>query len=155
MPKTAPTSRQQPARPRAARTDVISVRLDPQLRYAAELAAAHTGTSLSKLIELAVTRLVQLTTVVPGKSPLRDKSAFSVAVEVWEPHAADRLARLASRFPDLMTLAERRIWREIRETDSLWRTKGERSDINDLDKEAVRRLWNEICSRAGLSATGN
>jgi len=154
MAKTTPPRRRQPPRPRVARTDNLSVRLDPQLRYAAELAAAHSGTTLSKFIELAVTRLTQSTTVVPGASPLRDRSAFSIAVEVWEPHPADRLARLAARHPELMTLMELRIWREIKETDSLWRKGADRSDIENLDREALRSMWDDVCVHAGASASG-
>lgn len=108
-----------------ARSITVGVRLDPKLRYLTELAARKQRRSLSSFIEWVVQESL-------GRILLREGSGYnndygtSVADEaacLWDIDEADRFARLALRYPDLLTHEEQAIWKLIRENGYVWRGK--------------------------------
>lgn len=48
-------------------------------------------------------------------------SLAKVGEELWDPDEADRLVKLAFRYPELLTHEEQVLWKLIRENGSLWR----------------------------------
>jgi hypothetical protein len=102
------------------RTEIIQVRLDPKLRFAAELAAAKHRRALSSFAEWAIEQAVKQVTITQahGATPM---TAHDVTVEVWDVEEADRFAKLAFRFPELLTHDEEYLWKLISENGYLWR----------------------------------
>lgn len=131
-----------------ARSEVVQVRLDPKLRFTAELAAAKERRTLSSFIEWAVERAVnevQLWTESDGSIP-----AAVVADRVWDVDEADRFANTARYYPELLTHEEMRKWKFIREVREFWLENkrppgwGQARDPVELNLPAVRAAWGLI-----------
>src|SRR5919108_23207 len=104
-----------------SRTEIIQVRLDPKLRFAAELAAMKQRRTLSSFAEWAIEKAVRDVSVVDR--PFADISitAHDVTVEVWSVDEADRFAKLAFEFPELLDHDQECLWKLISENGYLWR----------------------------------
>jgi hypothetical protein len=105
------------------RSEVVTVRLDPRLKYLAEIAARKQRRTLSGYIEWAVEK--SLAQVV-----LKENDGFGHTISVsdaqninnlWDVDESERLIRLAFNFPELLTYEEQLIWRLIRDCGYLWR----------------------------------
>lgn len=102
------------------RTVTVSVRLDPKLKYLADLAAREQRRALSSYIEWAVDQSLEKCEL--GYFP--DGSQKTLADEadyLWDIDEADRLVKLALRYPHLLTHEEQILWKLIRENGRLWR----------------------------------
>lgn len=106
---------------RKRRSEVVTVRLDPRLKYLAELAARRQRRPLSSYVEWAIES--SLSSVMPAYDPTRDgpESLADVASDLWDVDEPDRFAKLALRYPDLLDHEEQRLWKLIRENGYLWR----------------------------------
>ncbi len=141
-PKTRPVG----GKRKTPRSEIISVRLEPQLRFAAELAAAKTRNTLSTFIELAVDKAVRELVLIEAVNGGKPSTAADVSVSAWEPHPADRLVRMHFKFPELLTLSERRLWRVITEQADLWEETNDHSLI--LNRTRLKSRWDHVCAIA-------
>ncbi len=103
------------------RTKTVGVRLDPKLKYVAELAARTQRRSLSSFIEWAVQEAVDRVPVVGGG--LAPRTAKEVMPLVWDISPSTRLVKLAIYFSGLLTYDEQVMWHLIREHPAMWRGK--------------------------------
>ena len=110
-----------PSGNKLARSEITTIRLDPKLRYLAELAARKQRRSLSSFIEWAVEDTLARVPVREGPDWMT--SVMAEAEHLWDVDAADRFAKLALRFPELMTHEEQILWKLVRENGYLWRGK--------------------------------
>ncbi len=131
------------------RTEVVQVRLDPKLRFAAELAAAKERRTLSSFIEWAVQQAVNYLEVTRQQE--QPFTAQAVANIVWDVDEADRFVNLAVCALELLTHDERRKWKFITETRPFW---VERTAPNQEggfflqlvpNKPVIRAGWDLIC----------
>jgi hypothetical protein len=102
-----------------SRSETVTVRLDPKLRYLAELAARLHRRTLSSYIEWSIKGALDsevLRRTEDGEDTLGDQ-----AENLWDVDDADRFAKLALRYPDLLTHEEQVRWKLIRENGLLWR----------------------------------
>lgn len=90
------------------KTEIISVRIDPQLRFAAEIAAGRERRPLSSLIEWMLERAMREFEISRNESP--SVTAWEVAEQCWHVNPVWRLYKLSSAFPELMTFDERNQW---------------------------------------------
>ena len=130
------------------------MRLDPKLKYLAELAARRQRRPLSSYIEWAIER--SLSGVEPSSeySGYGQPTSFAdVASELWDVDGPDRFAKLALKYPDLLDHDEQRIWKLIRECGYLWKGRHEGSNQewkwsvheDTLVWERLRRDWTTLC----------
>jgi predicted transcriptional regulator len=102
-----------------SRSETVTVRLDPKLRYLAELAARKQRRTLSSFIEWALEDTLDRVVVVEnGKIT---KSIAEEAAELWDIDDSDRFIRLALMHNDLLTHDEQVLWKLIRENGFLWK----------------------------------
>lgn len=100
-----------------SRSETVTVRLDPKLRYLAELAARRQRRTLSSYIEWAIEdSLKHFSLDLNGNTTLADEAGV-----LWDVDEADRFARLALHHPDLLTHEEQVLWKLVRENGWLWR----------------------------------
>ena len=102
-----------------SRSEVITVRFDPKLRFAAELAARKQRRTLSSFVEWAVGQALEQV-VVFGK----EEAAFTAeeALElIWDVLEPDRTVKLAAGFPQLLTFDEEQLWKIICEHKHFWK----------------------------------
>src|SRR3984893_10930000 len=95
-----------------ARSETVTVRLDPKLRYLAELAARKQRRTLSSFIEWAIEESLKSIHLSEDEY---STSAASVAAELWDVDEPDRFAKLALRYPDMLTHDEQILWKLVRE----------------------------------------
>ncbi|PZP92646.1 MAG: hypothetical protein DI587_31305 [Variovorax paradoxus] len=101
------------------KTEITTVRLDPKLRYLAELAARKQRRTLSSFIEWSVEdalRQFALRHTVEGE-PI---TLLDEAWRLWDVDAPDRFVKLAIADPDLLTHDEQVLWKLVKECGYLW-----------------------------------
>ena len=101
-----------------SRSETVTVRLDPKLRYLAELAARIHRRTLSSYIEWSIESSLgnNLLTGDHNGPSIKDESEH-----LWDVDDADRFAKLALRYPHLLTHEEQVRWKLIRENGALWK----------------------------------
>ncbi|QCB45435.1 hypothetical protein [Hydrogenophaga sp. PAMC20947] len=140
-----------------ARSETVTVRLDPKLRYLAELAALKQRRTVSSFIEWAIEdslARVQLQDGGYGNDP--GTSVADVASKLWDVDDADRFAKLALNYPDLLTHEEQKRWKLIRENGLLWRGNYARNGGSwtwnvaeeGLRFDLLREHWDVFCAVA-------
>lgn len=125
------------------RSETVTVRLDPRLRYLAELAARKQRRTLSSYIEWSIEESLQHVALAN-----EGDSLAVLARDLWDVDEADRFAKLAFRFPDLLTHEEQVLWKLICEYGALWHYHSPHDDeyvwaINEdnLIVERLRENW--------------
>jgi hypothetical protein len=129
-----------------ARSETVTVRLDPKLRYLAELAARKQRRTLSSFIEWVIEETLKRVHFDEGEF---SASVASAAAELWDVDEPDRFVKLALRYPDMLTHEEQVLWKLVRENGALWRGHFEketgdwvwRIDQHDFVIERFREHW--------------
>ena len=139
-----------------SRSETVTVRLDPKLRYLAELAGLKHRRTLSSFIEWAIEDTL-------GRIKLREGSGFGndegstiadEAEHLWDVDESDRFAKLALRYPELLTHEEQKRWKLIRENGFLWRGNNRNPTKkwtwviveSSLNYERLREHWPIFCA---------
>jgi hypothetical protein len=99
---------------------VVTVRLDPKLKYLAELAARRLRRTLSSYIEWAIEDSLSRVEMQVN-SPEFQTTLADQAQALWDVDEPDRFAKLALKYPDLLDHEEQRIWKLVRENGQMWK----------------------------------
>ncbi|WP_454903344.1 hypothetical protein [Variovorax gossypii] len=121
---------------RLTRSETVTVRLDPQLRYLAELAARKQRRSLSSYIEWAVEISLKDVRLHEGTGYNGDESitVAEEAAKLWDVDESERFIKLAISYPALLTQEEQERWKLL--NDSLLLAPARRRDMSG------NVLWN-------------
>lgn len=95
------------------RSETVTVRLDPKIRYLAGLAARKQRRTLSSYIEWALEDSLARVELYHG-SGYNDETSTTIADEaahLWDVDEAERFVRLAIRYPELLTHEEQEWWK--------------------------------------------
>jgi predicted transcriptional regulator len=149
-----------------ARSEVVTVRLDPRLRYGVELAARKHRRTASSFIEWAIEHALEMVVIREAEDQYQGSvTAQDVLAQVWDVDEPDRFAKLAIRFPELLSHEEQVLWKLIRECGALWRghwkQQGDReyftweSSENYLDFEQLREHWDRFIQIANGDLSPN
>ena len=100
-----------------SRSMTVTVRLDPKLRFAAELAARKQRRTVSSLIEWAIEDSLSRYSLYDGGSYSGENeiSTLDVANDIWDVDEADRLIKIALATPELLTYEEQILWKLVQE----------------------------------------
>ncbi|SHI12953.1 hypothetical protein [Desulfofustis glycolicus] len=138
------------------RSQVVTVRLDPKLRYLAELAALKQRRTLSSYIEWAVQESLKNVYLAEGSGYNNDHgcTVHDEGDRLWDVDEPDRFAMLALRYPELLTHDEQIRWKLIRENGYLWKGryvagkwKWQVSE-DSLIYKRLREYWDKFCAVA-------
>ena len=137
-----------------ARSETVTVRLDPKLRYLAELAALRHRRTLSSFFEWAIEDSLNRVKLREGSGYNNDMgSTVSDDAEfLWDVDESDRFAKLALRYPELLTHDEQKRWKLIRENGYLWRGRSgpERWEWTVKEQSLIlprlRESWDQFCA---------
>ena len=135
-----------------ARSETVTIRLDPKMRYLAELASRVHRRTLSSYIELAIEASLAKVHLSPTGS---GTTLNDVADALWDIDEPDRFVNLAASYPNLFTHEEQRLWKLIRADGSLWHgslieQNGEEvwnwnpTRIGNLNRDSLRNKWDEL-----------
>ncbi len=92
-----------------SRSEIVQVRLDPKLRYAAELAAQKHRRTLSSFIEWCVQEGIEK--VVIGLS--QNETVNHVVAKTWDQREPMRFLFKALHYPHLLSFEEEKLWHTI------------------------------------------
>ena len=125
------------------RSETVTIRLDPKLRYLTELAARKHRRTVSSFIEWAIERALDDIVLRQGT----EETTLGREAEVlWDTDEADRLAKLGQKYPELLTHYEQVLWKLIRENPLFWDVRG--ADPDDrfwhLNFESLRDCWDAL-----------
>jgi hypothetical protein len=124
-----------------SRSEVVTVRLDPKLRFAAELAARKQRRTLSSFVEWAIEEAINRVGVTSNEN------MNHVMAKVWDVEEADRFVKLALNFPELLTYDEERLWKIILEYSAFWYKdlEGDRVLIEEsVNYDVIRLNWETL-----------
>lgn len=135
-----------------SRSEVVTVRLDPQMRYLADLAGRIHRRTLSSYIEWAVKNALDRESIRPVWLKGLEVSDHTIGAEteyLWDVDNADRFAKLALRYPYLLTHDEQILWKLIRENGLLWKGRHDKGtgkwtwavEDDSLIYERLREYW--------------
>ena len=135
----------------ARRSEIVTIRLDPKLRYLAELAARRQRRTLSSFIEWGVSNSLSAVAIDETGKTVADRGDF-----LWDVDEADRFVRLALNYESLLTHDEQVLWKAIKETKSLWIGEGDGEPVyreSSLNRRELRTHWDkfkEVAKRGGV-----
>ncbi len=142
-----------------SRSVTVTVRLDPKLRYLAELAARKQRRTLSSYIEWAIEDSLKAPLQEPAPGMVRPLSLVEEAHFLWDVDEAERFAKLATRYPNLLTHEEQVLWKLVFGSLELWRS-GDGMPLPpepgaELDFSALRRNWTLLVSAAAAGKSAD
>ena len=123
------------------RTQTVTLRLDPRLRYLTELAARTQRRTTSGFIEWAIEQSLDQVVVRSGDDC--NTTLAGEAFELWDVDEADRFIKLATRYPYLLSHEEQIAWKLVDETDEFWAKDSIRTYEN-IHIQVVRDDWELI-----------
>ena len=97
------------------RSETISVRLDPKLRYLAKVAAQKQRRPISSFVEWAVEKSLAFVEIGPDGKTIADHANF-----LWDVDEPDRLTKLAFNFEELLNHEEQLVWKLIKDNRFFW-----------------------------------
>ena len=141
------------------RTETVTVRLDPKLRYLTELAARKHSRTVSSYIEWRIKSSLDQEDVRPVDTPAHVAAPETIGSEgeyLWDVDEADRFAKLALRYPHLLTHEEQVRWKLIRENGYVWKGSyaGPRKEWTwvpseqSINFQRLREFWPAFCAAA-------
>src|SRR2546429_5741595 len=109
------------------RSETVTIRLDPKLRYLTELAARKQRRTVSSFIEWAIEsaldRIILRESYDNYHGGTVEETLGDQSETLWDIDDADRLAKLGLHYPELLTHDEQILWKLIRECGWLWKGK--------------------------------
>lgn len=130
------------------RTEVFAMRFDPKLKYLAEIAARKQRRSMANFVEWAIEEALKSVYLVERSDYNNQGETVTDATsKLWALDESDRLIKLATSFPELLTYDEQTVWRVICE-HSTYNADTKRlswfKEKDDVDVNLVRDCWPEI-----------
>ena len=132
---------------RLSRSETVTVRLDPKLRYLAELAARKHRRTLSSFIEWAIEGSLRSVHLTDSASDHVRLPIAEEARELWDVDESDRFAKLAIRYPEMLTHDEQVLWKLIKNNGYVWRR--QRTGTWNIEESAfiferLRESWSNF-----------
>jgi hypothetical protein len=124
------------------RSETVTVRLDPKLRYLADLAGRKQRRTLSSFIEWAIEEALKTVTIAENYDDRGNSYTTSIgaaASELWDVDAPERFVKLAFRYPELLNHEEQLLWKLIKQHGIFW--KGRRDDGGDWLFKTDNESW--------------
>lgn len=130
-----------------SRSQTVTVRLDPKLRYLAELAARKQRRTLSSFIEWAIDNSLTSVLLVDHQGSDKERPLKELGENLWDVDEAYRLVQLALTCPELLDFDEQHQWKVISETP-LFRRKDGKIEKQVIKPNRIKKHWDHIKKRA-------
>lgn len=118
--------------------EVITVRLSPKLKYALELLSRKQHRTQSAVVTWAIQEMINTDYGLLKVTTRGTKFSVDNMLEVlWDVHPADRLVKLATHWPELMTYEQEKLIKVFKEGGQ-WPKKG------DSATEAMQKMYPDM-----------
>lgn len=128
---------------KTSRSETVTVRLDPQVRYLAELAARSQRRTLSSFTEWAVEEGLKNTVVFPNRE-VGNKTVSDLRGQLWDPIESERFLKLATTLPSFLTHNEQLLWKLICDLPTQEENpdgEGYENGHSKAELELIRKHW--------------
>ena len=129
------------------RTEVFALRLDPKLKYLAEIAARKQRRSLANFVEWAIEEALKGVPLaaldINGIRP----TVANLATRLWALDEPERLRNLATHYPELLSYDEQLVWQVICEYamySSVTKRTIRFANEEFFNAKLIRACWPEI-----------
>ena len=129
------------------RSEVFALRLDPKLKYLAEIAARKQRRSLANFVEWAIEEALKVVPLAEADINGNRPTVANMATQLWALDEPERLRNLATHYPELLSYDEQLVWRVLNEHSTRHPGKEEISRFMGetfFDARLVRACWPEI-----------
>ena len=127
------------------RTEVFAMRLDPKLKYLAEIAARKQRRSLANFVEWTIEQALNRVPLVESGFNGEGPTVAEASAQLWALDESDRLIKLATHYPDLLSYEEQLIWRVICDYSAYNKDQKRWSNFKKANGFIfVRECWTEI-----------
>jgi hypothetical protein len=147
------------------RTEVVTIRLTPRMRYLLELVAREQRRTVSSVMECAFEQassdwtvkvfFTDQTYALQQNLPLRDAEIL-----LWDVDEVERFVKLALHCPHLLNYDEEMLWKCIENCDEIWRVDrvarlpfNIAETMNALDFPALRARWATLLKQVAEQTT--
>jgi hypothetical protein len=123
------------------------MRLDPQLKYLAELAARRQRRSLANFFEWAIEDTLRRVALRDASDSGQELSAANAGPMLWDQREPDRVLKLARECPDLLNYEEQRYLSVVNDFELRGKSGKLESVFKSderVDLDLVRGCWEEI-----------
>jgi len=127
-----------------SRSEVVTVRFDPRLRFGLELAARKQRRTVSSFIEWAVDKALSEITVEDKMDNRGPYNIHELLGLTWHVHPADRLVKLGEMFPELLTYDEECSYKTIVENRNFFWKESWTGDRVIPDFNKIRENWDAL-----------
>ncbi len=143
-----------------SRSVTVTVRLDPKLRFAADLAARKQRRTVSSFIEWAVEEGITKVNIPANQKHISKAGDYFAEKELpvndainflWDIDEADRFINLVYLCPRLLTHEEEVLWKLIKTSGYFWKEKHQKKggwvwdlDKNNIHPQRFRKYWDVL-----------
>ncbi|HBA67163.1 MAG TPA: hypothetical protein DCZ48_13485 [Methylococcaceae bacterium] len=131
------------------------MRLDPKLRYLTEIAARKHRRTISSFIEWAVEASLRDVRLYQGTGYQGDEdiTVEDESKDLWDIDESERFARLAIKYPELLTHQEQEIWKLLSDSGLMSPARSRNHNgtvfwswgiLEDTVFPKLRRYWSEL-----------
>jgi hypothetical protein len=134
-----------------ARSETLTVRLTPRMKYGLELQARKQHRTLAGVVEWAIERglyhetdgLLKEMDITNSVSGTVEKAKLNLLEWLWDPSEIKRLCLLCMYAYELMTYEEQKLWSLIAQNAYYWQV----LEITSSQNEVVRYIWPSLASK--------
>jgi hypothetical protein len=141
------TEKKRRAKATGPRTEVFALRLDPKLKYLAEVGARTQRRSLANFVEWAIEQALAQVRLRKKDGQETGNTVADAVSDLWALDESDRLINLALNYPELMSYDEQLIWRTICTHSVFNSALGCASNFKQKDfieRYLIRKCWAEL-----------
>ncbi|EMM3096858.1 TPA: hypothetical protein SL363_003010 [Pseudomonas aeruginosa] len=135
----------------------VSLRVDPSIKYAIDIAARVQKRTVTGVVEWSVDRAlseVKMPVETPAHADGKDREPMDVMSAVkenlWSSNEAIRFIKLASQYPSLLTFDENLMWDSIRLSPVFWRWLPrirQDADMRNIRQDILTEYWDVFLDR--------
>lgn len=147
---TTANKRNKPMSNKLTRSETVTVRLDPKISYLCELASRTQRRTRSSFIEWAVEHALREVKLIRHnpKSGLIENNLADLANVLWNVEEWERVARLATSAPELLSIEEQKWWAIACDEPWMWILPDGPRILDNIDRKVFRRNWDGVKSVA-------
>lgn len=132
------------SKPKQPRKELTSLRLEPKVKYLAEIAARVQRRSLTNYIEWAIEESLNNIILSPS-----GETVEYMAQALWDIYEHERFIKLALQYPELLNYEEQLIWKIVSDPSYgfisiLSIPLRNKSDPKIFRLDALMELWDEV-----------
>ena len=139
------------------RTEVVTIRLDPKLRFAVELGARKHRRTVSSFIEWCIEVAIEEQITFRDPRPdsprgLTHVSGLLGTALIWDVDPTERLVKLALAYPELLSYDESILWKLIYSALQYWKTP-ETKTLENARMDLIKKDWESLKQEARRVST--